>query len=84
MHRHTSALGRFLLLILTFHSIAFATVWEINVNTGMTPAGRKIPHPTSDQPAYYLPYIIGYQEIGSTTGGDSKPPADTLDRTSSG
>jgi hypothetical protein len=76
VHRRASASARFLLLLLMLHSIAFASVWEINVNTAMTPAGKKIQHPTPGQPAYYYPYVVGYQELGSVATGDKKLPDD--------
>jgi hypothetical protein len=74
MNRHAFAHTRYLLLLLALRSIAFASVWEINVNTGMTPAGRKIQPPTPGQPAYYYPYVVGYQEIGLVATGDKKLP----------
>jgi hypothetical protein len=76
MNCHTSTLGRFLPLLLTLHSVAFASVWEINVNTAMTPAGEKIQHPTADQPVYYYPYCVGYQEVGSVAAGAKQLSAD--------
>jgi hypothetical protein len=76
MNRRTSTLGRFLLLYLMLHSIAFASVWEINVNTAMTSEGRKIQRPTADQPVYYYPYCVGYQEVGSIAAGAKKLSAD--------
>jgi hypothetical protein len=72
MNRNTSTLGRFLLLLLTLHSLASASDWTINVNTAMTPDGEKIQHPTTDQPAYYFPYCVGYQEVGSVEAGAKK------------
>jgi hypothetical protein len=72
MKRYTSSLGRFLLLLLTLHSVAFASVWEINVNTGMTEEGHKLEHPTTDHPVYYYPYAVGYQEDGSDAAKTKK------------
>jgi hypothetical protein len=40
MNRRKSAPARFLLLLLTLHSIAFASLREINVNTPMTQAAK--------------------------------------------
>src|SRR5579862_2210064 len=65
MKRYAFSFGRFFLLLLTLHSVAFAAVWEINVNTVMTDDGRKLEHPTTDHPVYYYPYCVGYQEVGS-------------------
>jgi len=76
MDSRTSTLARFFPLLLMVHSIALASVWEINVNTVMTAAGRKLPHPTSAQPAFYLPYVVGYQEIGSVSASAKKLSAD--------
>jgi hypothetical protein len=76
MNCRTSSLGRFLPLLLTLHSVAFSSVWEINVNTAMTPEGEKIQHPTADQPVYYYPYCVGYQEVGSVAAGAKKLSAD--------
>jgi hypothetical protein len=76
MNCRTSLLGRFLLLFLALHSIAFASVWEINVNTAMTPEGEKVQHPTADQPVYYYPYCVGYQEVGTVAAGTKKLSAD--------
>jgi hypothetical protein len=76
MNCRTSILGRFLPLLLTLHSVAFASVWEINVNTVMAPAGEKLQHPTADQPAYFYPYCVGYQEVGSVEAGRKKLSAD--------
>ncbi len=63
-----------LLLLLATRSIALAVVWEINVNTVMTPEGRKLEHPTADHPTYYYPYVVGYQEVGSIAAGAKVPP----------
>ncbi|HTB79947.1 MAG TPA: hypothetical protein VK717_03570 [Opitutaceae bacterium] len=52
---------------------AFASAWEVNVNTEMTPEGKKLPHPTPDHPAYYFPKVVGYNEIGAVTAGAKKP-----------
>jgi hypothetical protein len=76
MNLNTFSLGRFLLLLFTLHSMASASVWEINVNTTMTPAGRELPSPTRDQPVYYYPCVVGYREIGSTILPGNKPPAE--------
>ncbi|HXA80221.1 MAG TPA: hypothetical protein VNV14_03040 [Opitutaceae bacterium] len=76
MNNRTFSLGRFLLLLLTLHSAALAAVWEINVNTAMTPEGEKIQHPTPDQPAYYFPYCVGYEEIGTVAAGTKKLSTD--------
>ncbi len=77
MNYRTSPLGRFLLLLLALHSVAFAADdWTINVNTAMTPDGEKIQHPTTDQPVYYFPYCVGYQEVGSIEAGAKKLSAD--------
>jgi hypothetical protein len=76
MNNRTFSLGRFLLLLLTLHSAALAAVWEINVNTAMTPEGDKIQHPTPDQPVFYYPYCVGYEEVGTVAAGTKKLSAD--------
>jgi hypothetical protein len=76
MNCRTSTLGRFLLLLLALHSVAFASDWTINVNTAMTPDGEKIQHPTVDQPVYYFPYCVGYQEVGVVEAGTKQLSAD--------
>ncbi len=61
------------LILLLASPAVFASDWEINVNTEMTPEGKKFPHPTPDHPAYYFPKVIGYNEIGAVAGGAKKP-----------
>ena len=57
------------------HPAVFAgVIWEINVNTVMTSAGRKLEHPTPDHPVYYYPHVVGYQEVGSIAAGNKIPP----------
>lgn len=62
------------LILFAAAPVAFASEWEINVNTEMTPEGKKLPHPTPDHPAYYFPKIAGYSEIGAVAGGANRPP----------
>ncbi len=61
------------LVFLAAGSAVFASGEEINVNTEMTPEGRKLPHPTRENPAYYYPKVVGYSEIGAVAGGAKKP-----------
>jgi len=43
------------------------------VNVDLTDEGRKIPRPTPEQPAYYVPVILGYHEGGKIIGGEQPP-----------
>jgi hypothetical protein len=65
-------LYRLSVLLLAIRTVAFATVWEINVNTDMTDEGKKLAHPSADHPAYYFPYCVGYQESGTVAAGIKK------------
>ena len=47
---------------------------EVDVVVDMTAEGRKIIHPDSAHPAYYLPVVGGFQEMGATVRGE-KPPS---------
>jgi hypothetical protein len=40
------------------------------VNVDLTPEGEKIPHPSANQPAYYVPVILGYHQGGKIIGGE--------------
>lgn len=53
---------------------------EVIANVSMTPAGRKVPHPTSEQPAYYVPVIFGYHQVGQLTARDTPPSRKELVR----
>jgi hypothetical protein len=43
------------------------------VNVDLTDEGRKIARPTPEQPAYYVPVILGYHEGGKIIGGEQPP-----------
>ncbi|HTQ30255.1 MAG TPA: hypothetical protein VMI53_03510 [Opitutaceae bacterium] len=75
MNRRFLRLWIFVFLLLALGRPSGAAVWEINVNTIVTPAGKRIQHPTSGNPAFYYPYVIGYEEVGSIAAGN-KIPAD--------
>ncbi len=48
---------------------------DIMVNVDMTPEGHKAVHPTPEHPAYYLPVVLGYQELGGDkAAGEHIPP----------
>lgn len=47
---------------------------EVVVNVDLTEDGRKIPRPTAQDPAYYVPVILGYQEGGKVVAGEEPPP----------
>ncbi|HXC01667.1 MAG TPA: hypothetical protein VNU49_03375 [Opitutaceae bacterium] len=78
MNHRASALRRFLLLLWTLPSMAFAADWTINVNTVMSEAGKKLAHPTTDHPVYYYPYVVGYWDVGLPLPVN-KPSEDYLD-----
>lgn len=42
-------------------------------NADLTEEGKKIPRPTPDQPAYYVPVILGWQEAGKIVAGEEPP-----------
>ncbi len=42
-------------------------------NADLTEEGRKIPRPTPDKPAYYVPVILGWQEAGRIVAGEEPP-----------
>lgn len=46
---------------------------EVNVNTTLTEAGRKLTLPTKDKPVYYYPLVGGYREEGAIVAGEKKP-----------
>jgi hypothetical protein len=70
-----------LLLAATLHALAAASAVgadkdrhvEIIANIDMTPEGRKVPRPTPENPAYYVPVTLGYNEGGVIIAGE-KPP----------
>lgn len=47
---------------------------RVDVVVDMTEAGHKIPHPTPNQPAYYLPISVGYKEVGYARHFQRPPP----------
>lgn len=47
---------------------------EVNVNTTLTEAGKKIAPPTREHPAYYFPVTVGWREEGSLVAGEQPPP----------
>jgi hypothetical protein len=50
-----------------------ASARDITVNVDMTEAGRQLTHPTPDHPAFYLPKVVGYVELGSPIAGEEVP-----------
>ena len=51
---------------------------DVTVVVDMTPAGRAAVHPTSARPAYYLPVMRGYQELGAVVSGETPPSPDDI------
>ncbi len=47
---------------------------EVNVNTTLTDAGRKVAPPTREKPAYYYPVVAGWREEGAIVAGEKPPP----------
>jgi len=47
---------------------------EVNVNSSVTEAGKKITPPTPAHPAYYFPIVAGWREEGSIVAGEKPPP----------
>lgn len=39
----------------------------------VTEAGKKLIAPTADQPVYYFPLVVGYQELGGVVAGEKQP-----------
>ncbi len=50
-------------------------VWEINVVGDMYQEGRVFAHPTPEKPAYYMPIVKGFVELGAQVAGDAPPSA---------
>jgi len=47
---------------------------EVNVNTSVTEAGKKLAPPTHEHPAYYFPVVAGWREKGAVVAGEKPPP----------
>ena len=47
---------------------------RVDVVVDMTPAGKKIVRPTPDNPAYHLPFPMGYKEDGAVVTNFQKTP----------
>jgi hypothetical protein len=47
---------------------------RVDVVVDMTPEGRRLPLPSPGKPAYYLPYVRGYVELGKAVAGTTPPP----------
>jgi hypothetical protein len=47
---------------------------EVNVNTTLTEAGRKVAPPSREHPAYYFPVVAGWREEGAVVAGEHAPP----------
>jgi hypothetical protein len=48
---------------------------RVDVVVDMTREGRKLQPPSPGNPAYYLPLVRGYREMGKTVAGTTPPPA---------
>lgn len=50
---------------------------DINVVVDLTEAGRKVALPTAEKPAFYIPVLAGYREMGALVAGEPAPPPGT-------
>ncbi len=46
---------------------------DVTVVVDMSPEGRKVPHPSAEKPAYYLPVMQGYRQYGDFQAQDNLP-----------
>lgn len=53
---------------------------EVAINCELTEEGRKVPRPTLQNPAYYVPVIFGYHESGRIIAGEEPPKREELVR----
>ncbi len=51
------------------------SVWQMSLVGDMYDEGRKLTHPTREQPVYYFPVVLGFAELGAKIAGDKPPPA---------
>jgi hypothetical protein len=51
---------------------------QVVVNVDLTEEGRKVPRPTPEQPAYYVPVIFGWQEEGKIIAGEMPPSREEM------
>lgn len=54
---------------------------EVITTTEMTPEGRLLRRPTQQEPIYYVPVSLGFQDLGGAVGGEKIPPKDEAIRT---
>lgn len=52
----------------------------VNVVVDFTPEGRKLAHPTPENPAYYLPVVAPFQQLGGRVHGEWLPDRAQLTR----
>ena len=63
------------LAALLLASSAWAEETRVILSMEVTPAGKKIPAPTPQHPAYYLPDFAGYKEVGPPLNFYERKPA---------
>ncbi len=51
---------------------------QVDIVVDMTPDGRKTPLPSPAKPAFYLPLVRGFREMGQVTAGLKPPPANEV------
>src|SRR5580658_411183 len=53
--------------------------WKVDVITDFTAAGKNAVHPSADHPLYYIPQVVGFEELGRHVAGETQPsPQDML------
>jgi len=55
------------------HNVRVAVVID------MTADGRKVAHPTPENPSYYVPVVLGYKELGDILTDFQRPPPPTYE-----
>ncbi|HEX2101539.1 MAG TPA: hypothetical protein VHF69_12785 [Candidatus Synoicihabitans sp.] len=53
---------------------------QVIVNVDLTEAGARVPRPTPERPAYYVPVTFGWQEEGKIIAGEQPPSREELIR----
>ena len=54
---------------------------EVITITDMSPEGRLMRRPTTENPAYYIAVSVGFRDLGGLVGGEKQPPDDEVIRT---
>lgn len=51
---------------------------EVIAVTDMTADGRQLRAPTPENPVYYIPFSLGFQDLGGIVGGEKPPPKEDV------